>query len=258
MEKTPVPSRKISRRGLLKGVVAVTGALAIDAALNQVSSLIPGALAQEAPKQPLKEPGLLEGEEREFKLRQLNNFIGEFVTPKTLDMFIDGGLLPENLFQVKTRSLPDGASTSFYVDIEGSGHTYGRLINRAGGVLKEATVFYDRGDMTMDEFAEEVKTWLKNKEVQFIDDVLDDTEDSEIETEVQLLTTRQASDEPEIIPEIRRLHADFPPPPVAYRHPDTNEYYISSENFITLYPDGQVVFHQEHESSNLSLDNKPI
>jgi hypothetical protein len=54
------------------------------------------------------------------------------------------------------------------------------------------------------------------------------------------------------------LIADIPAPPIVYKHPDQNVYYAISQNTLTLYPDGQAVFHREMESVMDSSENIPV
>lgn len=257
MENKSAPPRKITRRRLLHNAAVGAGLVVASEALKPLASLIP--TAQAAEKQQLdKDPGLVEGKEREFQIKQLKGFLGEFVTPQTLKMFGDQGLLPEDL-KVKTRNLPRGGSaTSFEVQgTDGLPYTVGLFVNRPDGLIREATIFADRGKNSMNQFADGIKTWLKVKDAEFTDMLAEPSEDEE--PVIQVFKARQP-----VLPQDGGvegntiLTADIPPPPIVYKHPDLNVYYAISQNSVTLYPDGRIVFHREMESTPPSSENSPV
>lgn len=258
MENKSAPPRKITRRRLLRDAGIAAGLVIANEALKPFAPLIPTAQAAEI-QQKDKDPGLIEGKEREFKIKQLKGFLGEFVTPKALEMFGNQGLLPEDHIKVRNKELRGGGSATTF-EVQGSDglpYTVGFFVNRPNGLIREATIFADRGQRTMDQFAQGIKTWLKDKNVEFTDMLAEPEEDEE-----PLIQTMQArtpvssgsgGNGGNTI-----LTADIPAPPVVYKHPDLNVYYAVSQNTLTLYPDGQAVFHREMEPAMSSSENVPV
>lgn len=258
MENKSAPPQKLTRRHLLRNAAVGAGLVVASEALKPLASLIPIAQAAEKQQQD-KDPGLVLGKEREFQIKQLKGFLGEFVTPKALQMFGDQGLLPEDHLKVKTRSLPGGGSSTSleFQGTDGLPYTVGLFINRPDGLIREATIFDSRGKNSMNQFADGIKARLKTKNVEFTDMLAEPSEDEE--PVIQAFKARQP-----VLPEDGGvegnsiLTADIPAPPIVYKHPDLNVYYAISQNSVTLYPDGQVVFHREMTPAIPPSENVPI
>lgn len=270
METRSRPPRKISRRTLLRTAIGGAGVLAAAALFGDLPAT-PSIVAKVETPPPAarkdSDPNLLEGKEREFKLKQLRNFLGEFVTPKSLDMFEKNGFLPVDRIKVSQRTIPNmGTATNFYVDAQQGRVTLGVLVNREDGILKEATIFADRGQLNMDQFAEGVRGWLKDKDVKFRNVLYDDTEpETETRVEGMVLKLSHIPDQSPVPGERpvdpanqKILVADVTSRPVLYKHPERNIYYAVSQNSVAVFPDGQVVFHQEMAGVSLSSDRQTI
>jgi hypothetical protein len=121
MENKSAPPRKISRRRLLRDAGIGAGLVIANEALKPFAPLIPTAQAAET-QQKDKDPDVIEGKEREFRIKQLKGFLGEFVTPKALEMFGNQGLLPEDYIKVNKYALflsKYGCLTQFAMSIGG-------------------------------------------------------------------------------------------------------------------------------------------
>jgi hypothetical protein len=283
-EQPPAPSRRISRRELLRKLTLGTGGLLaasilkntppVRSAISEVGKVVASQGAEPPKPRSGAETGrvenpraeaarrveirMLEGKERDFKLKQFKAFIGEFVTSQALDSFTKNGFLLEDRLQFEEKRLPNGSIlTDIFVETGRGRMEFGAFSVEPEGIVKDAAIYVERGQMSMDQLTEGVRDWLKIKDVEFqpfTQEAPPSGRPKKPNAMMGLLTHEGIPGGPPVPnPGAGVLVADIPFKPILYKHPEDNIYYAITTNAVAVKPSGQVIFHREYAA----IDHRP-
>lgn len=200
---------------------------------------------------------MLENRERDFKLKQFKAFIGEFVTAQALDSFSENGFLLDDRLQFEEKKFRNGSMlTDIFVETGSGRLVFGVFAIESKGIVRDAAIYVDRGQISMSQLTEGVRDWLMIKDVKFkpFSEEMPPSRGTKPNRMVGLLTHEDSPGGLRVPnPAAGVLVADIPFRPVLYKHPEDDIYYSISANAVAVKPSGQVIFHREY----IALDHRP-